>query len=142
MTPIERVLYQKKAEFWIRCAKAAEHLWPGDNAHWTDRILYKWLTRISVQLFWKFAAEEVATWRMKVAQEDCKHDKAGVDSMFCPECGKQLGADAESSSQVERIVRKVLSEYDIKPKAKSKGEKEKETPKSLADKLGLGKKKE
>ena len=78
-----------------------------------------------------------------MAQEDCKHDKAGVDSTFCPECGKQLGADPDVEAAIGRTVRKILSEYDLKPKAapKTKAAGEKDS-KSLADKLGLTKKKE
>lgn len=76
-----------------------------------------------------------------MAQEDCKHDMAGAEATFCPGCGKQLGADPEVEAVVMRTVRKVLSEYDLKPKAAPKKAGEKETPKSLAEKLGIKEKK-
>jgi len=44
---------------------------------------------------------------------------------------------------IGRTVRKILSEYDVKPKAPPKTKPgEKETPKSLSEKLGLKKKDE
>jgi hypothetical protein len=140
VTQWERLLYRKKAEFWVRLAGAALTLHPGENASLLDRILYRNLSKLGHRLFLQFAQQEIATERMKMAQEDCKHDKAAVDAAFCPDCGKQLGADAESAGMVERIVRKVLNEYDVKPKAAPKGKAgAKETPKSLAEKLGLKK---
>jgi hypothetical protein len=141
MTNWERLLFRKKSEFWIRLAVATRYLQPGEGASFLDRAIYRRLSRMGEMLFFKFAQQEIATERMKMAQEGCKHDKAGVDATFCPDCGAQLGADPESSAQVERIVRKVLSEYDVKPKAAPKGKvsNEKET-RTLADKLGLTKK--
>jgi len=136
----ERLAYRKKAEFWIRLSRAALALHPGESAGVIDRILYRNLARIGSQLFQKFAAQEVAMERRRMVEETCKHDKAAVDATFCPDCGKQLGADPEAEAQVGRIVRKILNEYDLKPKAQPKTKSgEKETPKSLSEKLGLRK---
>lgn len=140
----ERLLHRKKAEFWIRLSRAALTLQPGENAGLLDRILYRNLAKAGHALFLKFAQQEFAVERIQMAQEDCKHDKAGVDATFCPECGKQLGADPEVEAAIGRTVRKILSEYDLKPKAAGK-KKEGDggsdtTPKSLAQKLGLNKK--
>jgi hypothetical protein len=139
----ERLLHRKKAEFYIRLSRAALTLQPGENASLLDRILYRNLSKASHWFFLKLAEHEVAIERIKMAQEDCKHDKAAVDATFCPECGKQLGADPEVEAAIGRTVRKILSEYDVKPKAtpKKKEGTGSETPKSLAEKLGLNKEK-
>lgn len=137
-----QLLFRKKYELCIRLAIAARHLHPGDNASPIDRAIYRRLSRLGEALFLRIAQQIIINERVKMAQEDCKHDKAGVDATFCPECGKQLGADAESSAQVERIVRKVLSEFDVKPKAKPKGEGGKGTEggkQTLAERLNLKK---
>lgn len=139
MTNWERLLFQKKAEFWVRLSQAALTLRPAENAPLLDRIIYRNLAKLGNRLFLRFAYEEVARERMKMAQEDCKHDMAGAEATFCPGCGKQLGADPEVENVVGRVVRKILQEYDVKPKATPKGRKE--TPKSLAEKLGIGEKK-
>ena len=123
---------------------AAQHLYPGDSVGWIERLFYRNLTRASHWLFMRFAGQEIALMRMRMAQDECKHDKAGPDSTFCPQCGKQLGADPEVDAAIERTVRRVLSEFDVKPKKPAggggKGDDGKETKKSLADKLGLSKK--
>ena len=138
VTQWERLLYRKKAEFWIRLSRAALTLQPGENASLLDRIVYRNLSKLGHRLFLKFAEQELATERIKMAQEDCKHDKAGAEATFCPECGKQLGADPEVEAAIGRTVRKILAEYDLKPKAAKKTGKE-EPPKSMAEKLGLKK---
>lgn len=140
MTQWERLLYRKKAEFWLRLSRAALTLYPGENASLLDRILYRNLSKFAHRLFVKFAEQELATERIKMSQEECKHDKAAADATFCPECGKQLGADPDVEAAIGRTVRKILQEYDLKPKAAKKGGKE-DPPKSLADKLGLNKSK-
>ena len=138
----EHLAYRKKAEFWIRLSRASETLFPGDDASLFDRIVYRRLSQLLQKLFLRFAHEEIATERMKMNQEDCKHDKAAVDATFCPDCGKQLGADPDVEQTIGRVVRKILSEYDVKPKPVPKGGKTVEPAKSLAEKLGLNKKKE
>ncbi len=138
----ERLLHQKEAEFWIRLSRAMFTLQPGENASLLDRILYRNLSKAGHAVCLHFAQRAIAIERIKMAQEDCKHDKAGVDATFCPECGKQLGADPEVEAAVTRVFRKLISEYDVKPKvspktkAKEGGE---EGKKSMAEKLGLGK---
>lgn len=140
----ERLLHQKEAEFWIRLSRAMLTLQPGENSSLLDRILYRNLSKVGHAMCLHFAQRAVAIERIKMSQEDCKHDKAGVDATFCPECGKQLGADPEVEAAIGRTVRKILSEYDVKPKAapkKKEGQGGSETPKSLAEKLGLNKEK-
>jgi hypothetical protein len=142
VTNWERLLCRKKTEFWIRLSQAALTLHPGENASLLDRILYRNLAKLGSALFLRFAAEEIAIERRKMAQDDCKHDMAGAEATFCPGCGKQLGADPEVEAVVGRTVRKILAEYDLKPKTvKTKKDGEKETPKSLAEKLGIKEKK-
>ena len=141
MTQWERLLYRKKAEFWIRLSRAAWTLLPGEDASLLDRILYRNLAKLGNRIFLKFAAQEIATERIKMAQEECKHDMAGAEATFCPGCGKQLGADPEVENVIGRVVKKILSEYDLKPKTTPKGKKDEATPKSLAEKLGINKEK-
>lgn len=141
MTLWARLLCRKKTELWIRLSQAALTLQPGDNAPLLDRILYRNLAKFLHALFLGLAQREISIERTKMAQEECKHDKAGVDSTFCPECGKQLGADPEVEAVVGRTVRKILAEYDLKPKAASKSKEKEPTPKTLAEKLGLNKEK-
>ncbi len=142
MTQWERLYYRKSAEIFIRLSQAALTLQPGANASLLDRILFRNLAKFGNRLCLHFARQAIAIERIKMAQEDCKHDKAGVDSTFCPECGKQLGADSEVEAALERTVRRILAGYDVKPKAAPKGKPgEKEAPKSMAERLGLKEKK-
>lgn len=76
-----------------------------------------------------------------MAQEECKHDMAGAEATFCPGCGKQLGADPEVEAVVGRLFKKFAAEYGLKPAAAPKKKEGENTPKSLAEKLGLKEKK-
>jgi hypothetical protein len=134
----ERLYHRKSAELWIRLSQAALTLRPGENASLFDRILFRNLSKLAHAWCLHQAQREIAIERIKMAQEDCKHDKAAPDATFCPECGKQLGADPEVEAAIGRTVRKILAEYDLKPKAAKKGGKD-DPPKSMAEKLGLKK---
>lgn len=72
-----------------------------------------------------------------MAEEACKHDMAGPDSRFCPGCGATLAADPEVEGVIGRVVRKVLEDYDVKPKKPKAGDKDGKDKKTLAEKLGL-----
>lgn len=116
---------------------AARALSPGGEMHWFDHFLYRRLGTIFENLFLKFAAQEVALEKRRMAEEGCKHDMAPPEATFCPGCGKQLGADPEVNSVIERTVRRILSEYDVKPKAKPKAKDGAADGKSLKEKLGI-----
>ena len=137
MTQWERLYYRKSAEIFIRLSQAALTLQPGANASLLDRILFRNLAKFGNRLCLHFARQAIAIERIKMAQEECKHDMAATDATFCPGCGKQLGADPEVEQAIGRTVRKILAEYDLKPKAAKKKEGGSETPKSLAEKLGI-----
>lgn len=148
MSKLSHLLAEKKARFWVRLAIAAQqYLQPTRDMALPERIFYAQVSRIGHKFFMQAAEQELLAKERAMAEEACKHDMAGADAKFCPGCGTTLEADPEVKASVGRIVREILTEYDIKPKAKPKeggsggeggGGKGK---KSLAEKMGLGGKK-
>jgi hypothetical protein len=136
---LEKLAHRKKAEFFVRLAIAATHLGPTAGMGLFEAFFYRTLAKLATNFFLKAAAAEVLTERRKMAEEACKHDMAGPDSKFCPGCGATLAADPEVESVIGRVVRKVLEDYDVKPK-KTKpaaGGSDGKDKKTLAEKLGL-----
>lgn len=144
---LESWLYDKKAEFFIRMALACEQEFaPLPSMGLPERIVYAQISKWGSKIFKRAAAMELLTKERRMAEESCKHDMAGPDSKFCPGCGATLSADPEVEAVIGRTVRKILQEYDVKPKKPAAGAGgaggagDGKDKKSLAEKLGLPKK--
>lgn len=145
---LELWLYDKKAELFIRMALAAENEFaPLPSMGLPERIVYAQISKWGSKIFKRAAAMELLTKERRMAEESCKHDMAGPDSKFCPGCGATLSADPEVEAVVGRIFRKLISEYDVKPKKPAAsgagagaGAGDGKAKKSLAEKLGVSKK--